>query len=101
DRFWLHELLRDIQVFLASKRLCLHQQRLAIVSVREGVKFVGYRTWSSHRLLPKQNVRQFRRRVRWMKKAYAENWIDSQQIWTRLASWLGHARNANSYRLIE
>ena len=60
-----------------------------------------YRTWSSHRLLPKQNVRQFRRRLSWMKKAYSEGWICSQEIWPRLASWLGHARNVNSHRLIE
>ncbi len=100
DHCKLRELVRDVQAFLAGKRLRLHQGRLSVVPVKAGLKFVGYRTWSSHRLLPKKNVRQFRRRVRWMKKAHAENRIDSEQIGLRLASWLGHARNANSHRLI-
>jgi hypothetical protein len=101
DRCWLRELVHQVQEFLATKRLQLHPGRLAVVSVREGLKFVGYRTWSSHRVLPKQNVRQFRRRVHWLQQAYARRWIDSTAIWPRLASWLGHARNANSRRLIE
>jgi RNA-directed DNA polymerase len=101
DRSWLQELVHQVQEFLANKRLRLHQGRLAAVPVRAGLKFVGYRTWSSHRFLPKQNVRQFRRRLSWMKKAYSEGWICSQEIWPRLASWLGHARNVNSHRLIE
>lgn len=101
DRSWLQELVHQVQAFLANKRLRLHQGRLAVVPVRAGLKFVGYRTWSSHRLLPKQNVRQFRRRLSWMKKTYADGGIDSKTIWPRLASWLGHARNANSHRLIE
>jgi hypothetical protein len=101
DRSWLQELVNHVQEFLAIKRLRLHQGRLAVVPVRTGLKFVGYRIWSSHRLLPKQNVRQFRRRLRWMKKAYSEGRICSQDIWPRLASWLGHAGNANNRRLIE
>ena len=52
------------------------------------------------RLIRKANIRQFRRRVAWMRKAYAAGVVDWKSIRPRLASWLGHARQANSERLI-
>jgi len=51
-------------------------------------------------LVRKQNVRAFRRRVRWMKRSYAAGLLDWDEIRPRIDSWLGHARRADSERLI-
>lgn len=96
----LGEALVRVREHLAGRRLRLHEERLFIRPVSRGLTFVGYRTWSTHRLLRKQGVRRFRRRVRWMRNAYADGRIDWEAIKLRLASWLGHALQANSRRLV-
>jgi RNA-directed DNA polymerase len=98
------DLLRDslgkVVELLERDRLRLHEQRLSIRESRGGARFVGFRIWPTHRLLTKDNVRAFRRRVRWMKRAYAEGKIDPAEVRPRLVSWMGHARQADSKKLI-
>ena len=86
--------------YLAGIRLRLKRESVPVIPVRAGLTYVGYRIWPTHRLLRKENVRQFRRRVRWMRKAYGDRTIDWTDIRPRLDSWMGHARQADSERLI-
>ena len=60
----------------------------------------SYRFWSSHRLIRKSNIRQFRRRVAWMRREYAASRVEWGDIRPRLDSWIGHARQADSERLL-
>ncbi len=101
DQGRLREVGERAAALLASKRLRLHEGRRAVVPVRAGLTFVGYRIRATHRLLPKDNVRRFRRRARWMRRAYAEGRIGWGEIAPRLVSWVGHARQADSVRLLE
>jgi len=98
------KLLREAQGVLGEhltiNRLRLHERKTFIRPVRAGINFVGYRIWPNHRLLRKQNVRNFRRRIGWMKKAYAQGLIDADYITPRLASWLGYAAQADTKKLI-
>lgn len=96
DRDLLKAGLEKIQYYLDSLRLKCHPNRLFIRPVRAGLTFVGYRIWSTHRLLKKQNIRNFRRRIRWMKQAYAGGILEWEEIRQRIASWLGHAGHADS-----
>jgi RNA-directed DNA polymerase len=91
----------QVVAWLADKRLRLHEGRRAVAPVRVGLTFVGYRIWKTHRRLPKENVRRLRRKVRWMQRAYAEGRIGWEDILPRLVSWVGHARQADSRRLLE
>lgn len=100
DRVALKEALITVREYLDTIRLRVHEERLTIRPVRVGVRFVGYRLWATHRLIRKQNVRLLRRRVRWMRRAYAAGLIDWPDVKVRLASWIGHARQADSERLL-
>lgn len=100
DKEALREARTRIVEKLAQARLELHKMKAHIRPVRAGLTFLGYRIWPTHRLLRKQNVRAFRRRVRWMKKAYGSRAIDLCDIGPRILSWMAHARHANSIRLI-
>lgn len=100
DRQCLKEARDRIVERLAGIRLALHERKSFVKPVHAGLTFVGYRTWSTHRMLKKDNIRRFRRRVRWMRRAYATGSIDGEYIRTRLVSWTAHARQANSERLI-
>lgn len=96
----LQAAIADIRRFLASRRLRIHEARACVRAVERGLTFVGFRTWATHRLIRKDNVRRFRRRLRGMKAACARGSIDWRYIKPRLVSWIAHARNAHSERLI-
>jgi retron-type reverse transcriptase len=100
DRDALLEAAASVRSYLAGLRLRLHSGKLQVKPSWRGLTFVGYRIWASHRLVRKSNVREFRRRVRWMRRAYAAGIIDWNDIKPRLASWIGHARQADSERLL-
>ena len=100
DRVLLKKAIEDVEAYLAARRLRLHSGKLFVRPVRAGLTFVGYRIWPTHRLLRKDNVRGFRRRLNWMKKAYAASELDWPEVKLRLDSWLGHAKHTNSKKLL-
>jgi hypothetical protein len=65
----------------------------------EANMILGYRVFPTHRLLVKDNVRRFRRRVRQVQRQYAAREISPDDVRRRLMSWSGHAKQANTYRL--
>jgi retron-type reverse transcriptase len=100
DRRQLELALPDLTSWLDKRRLRLHADRLAILPSISGRSFVGFRIWRSHRLLRQANVQAFRRRLRWLRKALARRLLARRDIVPRLQSWLGHALQANTFRLV-
>jgi retron-type reverse transcriptase len=99
DKSHLADAREQIRDFLVGLRLRLHPKKCVIFPVNDGIRFLGYRVFPTHRLLPKENVRRFRRRVRGMQAEYAAGRTSFAEIYQRLMSWSGHARQANTYRL--
>ncbi len=99
DKSHLSEVRDQIRDFLVGLRLRLHSTKNVIFPVKEGIRFLGYRVFPTHRLLPKENVWRFLRRVRQMQEDYAVGRASFAEIYQRLMSWNGHARQANTYRL--
>jgi hypothetical protein len=99
DKQQLAEVRERVRDFLVSLRL--HPAKSVIFPVRCGIRFLGYRVFPTHRLLPKDNVRRFRRRVRAMQDQYAAGAMSFAEVYQRLMSWVGHAKQANTYRLRE
>lgn len=99
DRRRLAGAIRQVRALLSGLRLRLHEERLAVIPTRTGLTFVGYRTWKTHRTLPRANVRRFRRRLRWLGRAVDTGRIDPVGYRRRVAGWVGHATRADSRRL--
>jgi hypothetical protein len=99
DKKQLGEVREQITDFLTTLRLRLHPTKNVILPVKEGIRFLGYRVFATHRLLPKENVRRFRRRLLGMQEDYAAGQVSFAEINQRIMSWSGHARQANTYRL--
>jgi retron-type reverse transcriptase len=99
DKSHLADVREQIKEFLVGLRLRLHPNKCAVFPVKDGIRFLGYRVFPTHRLLPKENVRRFRRRVRGMQEDYAARRVSYAEIYQRLMSWVGHAQQANTYRL--
>ena len=101
DKRQLAEARERIVQFLVKLRLKLHPRKNTIFPVKEGIRFLGYRVFPTHRLLVKENVWRFLRRVRTMQRQYSEGQITLPEINQRLMSWSGHARQADTHRLLE
>lgn len=99
DKGQLAAVRDEIEACLVPLRLRLHPAKTVIFPVRDGIRFLGYRVFPTHRLLPKENVRRFRRRVRAMQADHAAGRLPWAAVVQRLTSWDGHARQANTYRL--
>ena len=101
DRGKLQAMMDMVPEFLNGLRVKIHEERLAILPAKAGRVFVGYRTFPSHRLITADNKRRFLRRLRWMKRAFAQGRITSEVIHQRLMSWIGHAGQSDSLPLVQ
>jgi retron-type reverse transcriptase len=99
DKRQLHEARQKISEFLINLRLRLHHRKNTIFPVQKGIRFLGYRVFPTHRLLAKENVWRFLRRVRTMQRQYGQGQTTLPEIKQRLMSWSGHARQADTNRL--
>lgn len=95
----LHEVHRKMVEYLESLRLRLHRKKSRIYRVKEGIQFLGYRIFPTHRLLKKENALKMRRKLRKYSRQYADGRIDLKKISQSIQSWIGHAKHADTYRL--
>lgn len=84
----------SIEVF-SAEQLGLRFSKWSIASVSRGVNFLGYRIWSTHKLLRRDSVTRARRKIAGFRAAG-----DVVSLNKFLGAWLGHARWADSYNLI-
>ena len=68
----------------------------SVTNVSQGVNFLGYRIWPTHKLLRRQSVATAKRKI----KRY-KNSGDTEKLNRFLASWRGHAKWADSKNLIK
>lgn len=80
---------------LSRERLGLRFSKWSIQSVARGVNFVGYRIWTTHKLLRRDSVIRARRKI----KAYRAAG-EHARLERFLAAWTGHARWADSRSLL-
>jgi len=100
DRATLIGVREAVKDYLSQLRLRLHTHKNFIRPVKTGLTFVGMRIWPYHRLLRKSNIKSFRKRIKWMRNAYACGLIDTDYIKPRLASWIGHSGQTDSKILL-
>jgi retron-type reverse transcriptase len=80
--------------FLECYRLKLHPRRVQICPSLVGGRFLGQVVYRSHRRLTGENVRRFRRRLNTWQRCPPEN------LRARIASWVGHAQQADTEGLL-
>jgi hypothetical protein len=91
----LLQLQSEMALFCKS-HMKLDFSHWSVTNVSQGVNFLGYRIWPTHKLLRRQSVITAKRKIRRYKK---HNDKDKLQLF--LASWLGHAKWADSKNLIK
>ncbi|HZT33829.1 MAG TPA: reverse transcriptase domain-containing protein [Bryobacteraceae bacterium] len=97
----LTEMRACIEAFLGRFRLRIHEGKSQIYRCSDGVTFLGWRIFSGHRRLLRENVVRFRRRMRAMQGAFGEGKMGWDEIRPRVHAWIGHAQHGDTWKLRE
>lgn len=98
---YLHELRTEIKEFLFTVRLNLHPKKQDIFPAKNGVPFLGFHVYTTHRRLKKENVKRFVKRMKTKQKQFSNGEIDLQNIQQSIKAWIGHAGHGNTWKLRE
>lgn len=101
DKKRLSEIKAQTETYLEALRLRLHERKCRVYRVADGVPFLGYRVFPTHRLLNKENALGMRRRLKKMTRQYRKGEIPLEKVDQRIKSWIGHARHADTWLLRE
>jgi retron-type reverse transcriptase len=85
--------------FLPQLRLTLHQRSSTVYPVTNGIPFLGFVTYPTHRLLKRRNGVAFQRRFKAQLKQLAAGLLDYADVAASVQGWLGHAGHGNTYGL--
>ncbi len=96
---YLQSLLPRLQDYHNNYRLKLYWEKCQIRPVERGQRFLGQIVFPGFRLLARENVRRFARRMRRFQEKYARRETALPEIRQSLMSWLGHAQQANTWAL--
>lgn len=95
----LHAWREEVGQFLLEVRLRLHPRKSVVFPVREGIPFLGFRLFPTHRRLCQYNLRRFQRRLRRLQREFAEGRVTLEEVRQRVVSWWGHAQHADAWRI--
>jgi len=99
DKAWLREAKLRLEEFLAEHLALTLNSKTNIFPMAQGVNFLGYRIWPTHRLLRKASAKKMRRKLKRFAAGYAVGKITLDEINPSIQSWLGHTSHADCYNL--
>ena len=91
----LQEWRQRISKFFEHYRLRLNPRGVQLYPARSGNRFLGQVVYWTHRRLAGDKVRRFRKRLFKWEKTPPEN------LQQRIASWVGHAKQADTQALLK
>jgi len=99
DKSRLHYILNEIKYFLKNNLKLEVNNKTQIMPIDRGITYLGYRVWTTHRLLKGQSKKRIKKKLHLYQKLYREGRIDLDKIKASIMSWLGHLKYCNSYNL--
>lgn len=99
DKTELNTIQVEIGRYLHENLRLELNRKTSIFPEARGVDFLGYRIWRTHRLLRKSSAKRMRRKMRVFSERSASGDILPEEVRASIASWLGHAKHANTYSL--
>jgi len=96
SKFRLEEWKNEIEIFLKEKlRIELHREKSKIISLSNGIDFVGFRIFYYHKLLRKRNTKKIKQKI----QEFKEGKISKEKFEEILQGWNAYAKWSNSYNL--
>ncbi len=84
---------------LDALRLTLHERSSTVYPVTNGIPFLGFRIYPTHRRLKRRNGVAFARRYRKHRAAAARGEISAEALRVRVQGWIAHAAHGDTYGL--
>jgi len=89
DKKHLWQVKREIQRFIEDELHLVLNNKTSIRTINQGVDWVGYRVWSTHRKLRKSTAKKMRKRFKYLQKAYARGQVDFKDLNSSIQSYMG------------
>jgi len=99
DKNELHRILQEIEVFLSIELKLQLNNKTAIRPIKDGLDYVGFRIWPTHRRLSKQTAKKMKVRLKYLKNAFARGEVNADEVHSTLMSYLGMMQHADCYNL--
>lgn len=103
NKEYLHDLRTKIEQFLRVNLQLKTNRKTQVfpIGVKNGrsLDFLGYRIYSSHRLLRKCSVKRIKAKLKKYHRRFAAGQMSLHEINPKLQSWFGHASHANTANL--
>ena len=99
DKVTLHYWGQETLDFLADLRLTWHEERAHPRPVTEGIPFLGFIVFPTHRRLKRRKGIAFRRHLKALLRAYAAGQISFEQLDASVQAWINHARYGDTWGL--
>lgn len=90
---------QKIKTFLQKLKLQLHPDKCKIIPLKQGIAFLGFRTFYHHKLILQRNLRKIHNRLKEMLEQYKTKSITAQDINETLHGWNAYAMQANTHKL--
>jgi hypothetical protein len=91
---------QEIELFLNKKlALQLHPDKSKIISLKRGVKFLGFVILPQYRLLKNRNLKKFKRKLKEIHLLYDKEEIGYDELYDFMEGWLAYAKHADTYNL--
>jgi hypothetical protein len=84
---------------MAGLRLTLHEARCHPQPVTEGIPFLGFRVFPTHRRLKRRTGIAYRRRLKYLLAEYQAGRIPFADVTASVQGWVNHARHGQTYGL--
>jgi RNA-directed DNA polymerase len=85
--------------FLAGLRLTLHADRSTVYPVTNGIPFLGFQLFPTHRRLKRRNGMAFARRLRIWRRQVVLGELKITDLNARVQGWIAHAQHGDTWGL--
>ena len=99
DKVTLWNWRRALVQHLARLRLSLHEAQAVVRPVTEGIPFLGFTVFPTHRRLKRRRGIAYQRKLRLLLAAYARREIGRQAIQRSVLGWINHVRYGDTWGL--
>ena len=89
---------KEIDNFLKTVKLKLHQDKSKIIPIGKGVSLLGYRVFYHHKLLRKSNLWKFQRKINEKIGLVQNNILTYDSLLDSINGWFGYAMWADTYK---
>ena len=96
-RLWMWR--KQIVGFLAGLRLKMHESKAQVAPVTNGIPWLGFVIYPTHRRLKRRNVLQFRRRLQKNISLYRRGEITFAELDAGVQGWINHVRYGDTWGL--